>query len=46
LELELIVRPEGAAKPAEVLEALGLEPCEHLHRLVRQRILWAQPGPP
>jgi radical SAM-linked protein len=46
LELELIVRPEGAAKPAEVLEALGLEPAEHLSRLVRQRILWAQPGPP
>lgn len=42
LELELIVRPEGAAKPAEVLEALGLEPPEHLHRLIRQRILWAQ----
>lgn len=44
LEMELNIGPAGAAKPAEVLQVLGLEPSQHLHRLVRRQILWAKTG--
>jgi radical SAM-linked protein len=46
LEFTLTVGPDGAAKPAEVLQALGLNPLEHLHRLVRTRTTWGGLGQP
>jgi radical SAM-linked protein len=34
------VTQEGSARPSEVLEALGLPSCDHLHRLCRQKTLY------
>ncbi len=40
LVFALPITPEGSARPAEVLELLGLSPVEVLHRLRRVSIRW------
>jgi radical SAM-linked protein len=34
------ITQEGSARPGEVLEALGLASCDHLHRLCRQKTVY------
>lgn len=54
LTLTLRVSPEGSARPAEVLDLLGLDPLETLPRLRRVAVRWeglgteqtTPPGPP
>lgn len=41
LEFTLTVAPDGTARPAEVIEAIGLDPNRVAHRMRRTRILWA-----
>lgn len=36
------VTPEGSARPGELLALLGLDPAEHLHRVVRVRVKWKE----
>lgn len=40
LTVTLRISPEGSARPAEVLELLGLDPTETLPRLRRVAVLW------
>jgi len=48
LRLTLRVTPQGSARPAEVLTALGLAPDEYSHRLRRTAVQWdiELSGPP
>jgi radical SAM-linked protein len=46
LEMVLRVTPQGAARPSEVLDSLGLSGRELAHRLRRTRVYWSEPTPP
>jgi radical SAM-linked protein len=45
LTLVLRIRPEGSARPAEMLELLGLDPVEAQSRLRRVAVRWELPDP-
>jgi radical SAM-linked protein len=46
LEIVLRVTPQGAARPSEVLDSLGLPGRELAHRIRRTRVDWSEPVPP
>lgn len=43
LEIMLRVTPQGAARPSEVLDSLGLSGRELAHRIRRTRVDWSEP---
>ncbi len=46
IDMVLRITPQGAARPTEVLGALGLPATGLAHRLRRTRVEWSEPIPP